>query len=192
MRATLHTDRLLLRPVAFGDAPAISVLAGDYDIAKMTGSIPHPFPVISAEIRTMAFNAAWKNGNEYAYAITENGHNLMGIVSLFRRAQNFPFELGYWIGRPFWGNGYMTEACKALIREAQTSLSLTQIVAGVFFDNDVSVRVLEKLGFVFTGTGEDYFSIARLSHAKSLDFVLKLPLANPLLTDTNIAMDTLS
>lgn len=171
MERIIYTERLVLRPVKFEDAPALSRMAGDYHIARMTGSIPSPFPIISAEIRTMLFESAWRRGLEYSYAISVEGGELIGIVSLFRRSETSDFELGYWLGRPYWGNGYMTEACRALIDCAEDRLGVTTLTAGVFSDNPGSVRILEKLGFTNTGVIDQYFSIARLCKAESLNFI---------------------
>ena len=171
MERVIKTDRLVLRPITLEDAPAFSKLAGDFDIAKMTGSIPSPFPVLSAEVRTMMFEAAWRQHTEYSYAISIDGGALMGELSLFKRKGESGFELGYWLGRPYWGHGYMTEACQALIETAENSLGLTHIKAGVFEDNPGSIRILEKLGFEGLGPEADYFSIARLCKAKSLGFI---------------------
>lgn len=171
MKRTIKTERLVLRPITLGDAPEFARLAGDFDIAKMTGSIPSPFPVISAEIRTMMFEMAWRQGTEYSYAISKAGGDLMGELSLFRRKGAESFELGYWIGKPYWGHGYMTEACSALIACAEEHLGVTTLVAGVFSDNPGSVRILEKLGFTNTGVINQYFSIARLCKAESLNFI---------------------
>ncbi len=171
MERIINTDRLVLRPVTLGDAPDFSKLAGEYDIAKMTGSIPSPFPLLSAEIRTIMFEAAWRQHVEYSYAISIDGGEMMGELSLFKRKGEDGFELGYWLGRPFWGQGYMTEACQALIDVAENKLGLTQITAGVFEDNPGSIRILEKLGFEGLGSEADYFSIARLCKAKSLGFI---------------------
>ena len=171
MQRTIKTDRLVLRPIMFDDAPALSRLGSDYDIASMTGSIPHPFPLISAEIRTMMFSAGWRQGTEYSYAISNGGGDLMGVASLFRRKDAEDLELGYWIGRPYWGAGYITEACQALIACAENTMGLKKILAGVFADNPGSMRVLEKLGFECTGPEKDYFSIARLGKAKSIGYI---------------------
>lgn len=174
MRPVIETSRLVLRKLAPSDAAAISQLAGDIDVARMTGSFPHPFPLLSAEVKVMILNAMHAQGLAYPYAITVDGGPLLGMADIFRRAKGFPFELGYWLGRPYWGKGYAAEASEALMREAKASLGLTEIVAGVFHDNAGSVRVLEKLGFDCLGFGDDYFSMARRKKAKSIDFHLKL------------------
>lgn len=174
MRSIIKTDRLILRKLSSNDASAISKLAGDPDIARMTGSFPHPFPLLSAEVKVMMLKAMNRQKNAYPYAVTKDGGDLMGMVDMFRNGPGFPFELGYWLGKPYWGQGYAAEASRAILQEAKKTLGLTEIVAGVFFDNPSSVRVLEKLGFKPCGPGGDYFSMARLKKASSLDFHLSL------------------
>ncbi|MGJ8564218.1 MAG: GNAT family N-acetyltransferase [Alphaproteobacteria bacterium] len=171
MRRIIETERLSLRPITLSDAEDFSVLASDFDIAKMTGSIPHPFPKLSAEIRVMVFKAGWAKQKEYAYAISPRGGRFMGIVSLFRRGKSSELELGYWLGRPYWGNGFMSEACRGIIDEAKEALGIEKIAAGVFHDNPASMRILEKLGFSPTGDSDMYFSMARLAKAESLSFM---------------------
>ncbi len=173
MLETITTRRLILRPIKFSDAEAMSRLASDYDVASMTGSIPHPFPVLTAEIKAMIFKAAWKQGREFAYAITKDGRELIGIISLFKRPSHTNFELGYWIGKPYWNHGFATEAGFALLNAAKTNLKIKTVQANAYADNASSYKVLRKLGFTETGTTSELFSIARLKKAKSVNFVLK-------------------
>jgi len=174
MRNQLHTERLTLRQTDLRDAIAFSKLASDFDVARMTGSIPFPFPLLAAEFKIMSFHAAKRRGLSHPYAITlKDQDDMIGVTDLFRRSHNHLWEIGYWIGRPYWGRGYMTEACEALLAEANRTLGLEDRVAGAFTDNPGSTRVLEKLGFERTGQPNDYFSMGRLKNAKSQDYILK-------------------
>jgi len=174
MRDIIETKRLVLRQTERRDADAFSKLVSDFDIARMTGSIAYPYPVLSAEFKIMTFHAAKRRGLAHPYAITLKGDDaLIGITDLFKREETALWEVGYWIGRPFWGKGYMTEACAALLAEADTTLGAADRVAGVFIDNPGSARVLEKLGFKRSRQPEPYFSMARLKKAPSQDFILK-------------------
>ena len=74
--------------------------------------------------------------------------------SVFRRHIGNGIELGFWIGKPYWGRGYATEAARALVGYAFDKLGLTQIVAGAFRENRASRRVLEKVGFGKTTLAE--------------------------------------
>lgn len=174
MRDEIETERLVLRQTKQSDAAAFSRFASDIEIARMTGSIAYPYPILSAEFKIMTFHSAKRRGLAHPYAITVKGQDdLIGIADLFKRGADALWEIGYWIGRPFWGQGYMTEACSALLREADKTLGPEDRVAGVFTDNPGSARVLEKLGFERSGEPEYYFSMGRLKKALSQDFVLK-------------------
>lgn len=172
MRDRINTERLVLRPLVFSDAPAFSRLANDYDIAKMTGSFPYPFPLLSAEFKVMYLMSHRRRGLAHPYAISIEGGELMGIMDLFRKDSSSSFEIGYWIGRPFWGQGYISEAAKAVIKEARETLAVSTITAGVFNDNPASQRILAKLGFEIIGPSEPYFSNARLKNTDGIDLKL--------------------
>ena len=176
MRDEIKTKRLVLRQLTLEDAKAFSELASDYDIAKMTGSLPHPMPLFSAEFKIMCLRRQKQRGLAYPYAITQDGVELMGVMDLFRGAPDAVLEIGYWIGKPYWGQGLSTEAAKAIIQEARYTLGVKALEAGVFADNPASLRVLQKLGFEKTGAEEMYFSIGRLKKARSMN--LRLDLAN--------------
>jgi len=174
MRNHFYTERLKLRQTETRDAAAFSKLASDFDVARQTGSIPFPFPLLSAEFKIMSFHAAKRRGLAHPYAITlQDDDEMIGVTDLFKRNAGSLWEIGYWIGRPFWGHGYMTEACEALLAEADNTLGSEDRVAGAFTDNPGSTRVLEKLGFERKGKPNYYFSMARLKNAKSQDFVLR-------------------
>jgi len=174
MRDEIRTERLVLRQLTLNDAAAFSKLAGDYDISKMTGSLPHPFPLYSAEFKIMYLRQQKRRGLAYPYAITINGGDLIGVMDLFRSVPDAALEIGYWIGKPYWGQGLSTEAAKAIIQEAKDRLGVQALMAGVFADNPASLRVLEKLGFKTTGSEEMYFSMARMEKARSV--ILRLDL----------------
>jgi len=169
MRDRIETERLVLRQLTLEDAPAFSRYANDFDISRMTGSIPHPFPLLSAEFKIMYMLSQKRRALAFPYAVTIDGGDMIGIADLFRRSPHATLEIGYWMGKPFWGTGYMTETCQALMDEARNTLGVKALVAGVFADNPASIRVLEKLGFKLTGKSEPYFSNARLKKAESLD-----------------------
>jgi len=104
----------------------------------------------------------------YPYAITIDGGELIGVMDLFRSASDAILEIGYWIGKPYWGQGLSTEAAKGIIDEAKETLGVKALLAGAFADNQGSLRVLEKLGFKPTGEEEMYFSMGRMKKARSI------------------------
>ena len=173
MRDEIKTDRLILRPIGDRDAQNISTLAGDIDIARMTSTIPYPYPLISADFFIMTNRENRRRGLCYNYAVTlRDNDQLMGVVGVFRRGEDTALELGYWIGKPYWNQGYTTEACSAVLREAQQSLGVTRIVAGVFVDNPASLKVLRKLGFKSLETYGNWFSMARMERSKGVNLTL--------------------
>lgn len=184
MRDKIKTKRLVLRQLTLEDAGAISRLAGDYDISRMTGSFPYPFPLLSAEFKVMDLQQKKRRNLAFPYAVTKDGGELMGMADIFRREVDAALEIGYWIGKPYWGQGYITEAAQAVITEAQITLGAKVLIAGVFSDNPASLRVLQKLGFELTGSSEMYFSMGRLEKAHSLDLRLDCQATEQPLQDT--------
>ncbi len=179
MHDTIQTQRLNLRPLAIEDAKALSKQGSDFDIARMTGSFPHPFPLLSAEFKIMDLKQKHQRGLAFPYAVTIDNGSMIGIVDLFRSNLEVPIEtgleIGYWIGRPFWGRGYATEACQGLIQNAVDTLKVRRIKAGVFVDNPASQTVLKKLGFQVSNTPKTlFFSMARMEKAWSLDMHLDI------------------
>jgi RimJ/RimL family protein N-acetyltransferase len=143
----LTTARLRLRAPQREDAPAIAVLANDRRIAENTARIPHPYTLADAE----GFLAYLEESEiEIAFAITLADDTLIGICGLRMRQRKMP-EIGYWLGAPFWGHGYATEAARALIDQAFEELGFEWLEAGARVSNPASRRVLEKCGFQWSG-----------------------------------------
>jgi ribosomal-protein-alanine N-acetyltransferase len=148
----LTTPRLLLRPLATSDAPEIQRLAGDWAIARMTLSIPHPYGDGVAEQWIASQAEAFALGQQAAFAISlREGGTLVGSVGLMICPEHARAELGFWIGRPFWGRGYCTEAAGAVIRFGFEQLGLNRIFAHHFAHNPASGRVMQKLGMKYEG-----------------------------------------
>lgn len=148
----LRTTRLLLRSFDLGDVPDLARLAGANEIAATTLKIPHPYAEDDA--RSFLANASedFSAGRAVIFAISIlAGSELCGAVGLhiadsYRRA-----ELGYWIGVPFWGRGYATEAASAAVEFGFHTLHLNRIYAHHFSGNTASQRVLEKIGMRHEG-----------------------------------------
>ena len=139
----LATARLRLRTPQPEDAPAIAALANDRRIAENTARIPHPYTLADAEgfLRYLE-----ENETEIAFAITLADDALIGICGLRTKPRKSP-EIGYWLGAPYWGHGYATEAARAVIDHAFEDLGLERLEAGARVSNPASRRVLEKCGF---------------------------------------------
>jgi RimJ/RimL family protein N-acetyltransferase len=143
-----RTPRLLLRPGFPEDAPALAAAIADEGIVRNLATAPWPYRMRDAE----AFLASPRDPilpSLLVFERTGGAAQLVGSCGLGRR-QSGAIELGYWIGRPFWGRGLATEASTALIDIAR-ALGLKQLEASHYIDNPASARVLDKLGFESTG-----------------------------------------
>jgi [ribosomal protein S5]-alanine N-acetyltransferase len=148
----LETERLILRPPQLADVPYFVPLIADYEVAKNLSSVPHPY----TEEAGFAFiaRAADKRsrGEDYAFAVLrKNDDAYVGACGVHPERN---WEFGYWIGKPYWGHGYATEAARRLIAFAFEELDTDYLTAGWFHDNPASSRVLAKLGCVPAGTEE--------------------------------------
>lgn len=154
----IRTARLLLRPYEDGDAAAVQRLAGDARVADTTLTIPHPYPDGIAEMWIATHEALWESGRGAVFAVTTlEGQKVVGTVGLTRRREQDSAELGYWVGHPFWGHGYCTEAARAVVDFGFTVLPIDRIHAHHFERNPASGRVMQKIGMT-----ESFFKPAAL------------------------------
>jgi RimJ/RimL family protein N-acetyltransferase len=144
----LETERLVLRAPQIEDAKAVVALASDRRVAENTARIPHPYRMSDALEWISSVTA--EEGKQ-TFLITLAGAPIGACGIDLREAS--PPELGYWIGAPHWGQGYATEAARAVIDHAFTDLGHEALQAGARVSNPASRRVLEKCGFQWTGVG---------------------------------------
>ena len=166
-----RTPRLLLRPGFPEDAPALAAAIADEAIARNLATVPWPYSMRDAE----AFLASPRDPILPSLLIFERGTGapqLAGACGLGRRPSG-SVEMGYWIARAFWGRGYATEACIALVEIART-LGLPSLEGSHFTDNPGSARVLQKLGFVPLGIVAPRMSCARGEDVPALLMRLEL------------------
>jgi ribosomal-protein-alanine N-acetyltransferase len=150
---TLQTTRLLLRPFALSDAPTVQLLAGDIAIADTTLNLPHPYADGMAESWISKHSEAFAKEEGLTLAIVNKPDGvLVGAISLMGIAKGHQAELGYWIGKPYWHQGYCTEAAQALVLCAFTKLGLLRVYASHFSRNPASGRIMQKLGMQHEGT----------------------------------------
>jgi len=142
----LETERLTLRAPRFEDAKRVAALVNDRRIAENTARIPHPYGIADAK----EWIGAVISQSAESYLITVGGE-IVGGCGLDSR-DGAP-EIGYWLGVPFWGCGYATEAARALIDHAFGDLGHEVVTSGARVSNPASRRVLEKCGFQWTGVG---------------------------------------
>jgi RimJ/RimL family protein N-acetyltransferase len=148
----LETERLLLRPLATDDAPALAELLGDdWEAIKQTGRMPYP-ATESALRGWIALHVA-PASHSFLMLRREDDAALGGIGFGGRGALA---ELGYVLGRRFWGQGYATEGVRAMIAHAP-AVGFGGLEAYSFIDNLASARVLAKAGFADCGmVSRDY------------------------------------
>lgn len=149
----IETQRLLLRTPQLEDASEVQRLAGDFRIADVTSSIPHPYPPELAQRWIERCAEEWASGAAANFIITEaDSGKLVGCMAL-KDISRGEAEVGYWIGVPYWSRGYASEACNALVDFAFRHLRLRRLHASHLARNPQSGRVLFKAGFRHLGLG---------------------------------------
>lgn len=156
----IKTDRLVLRPWHDADAEALFKYASDPDIGPIAGWPPHTSVENSLEIIRTVFSAP----ETYAVVKKDTGEpvgccGIMFADSLHSAAMKpGEAEIGYWIGKPHWGQGLIPEAVRALLARCFNELALNAVWCGYYEGNDKSRRVCEKCGFRFHHTNRDILS----------------------------------
>ena len=152
----LETQRLLLRNWVEDDADSLFEYAKDPEIGPIAGWPPHKSKEESLDVIRNVFN-----GKE-CYAICEKGTDkAIGAIELKLNGhtdmtnRDDECELGYWLGKPFWGKGYMPEAAREIIRHGFEELGMHTIWCGYYEGNQKSKRVQEKVGFLYHHTSKD-------------------------------------
>jgi RimJ/RimL family protein N-acetyltransferase len=147
----LRTRRLVLRPFQLGEASVVQKLGGAPEVAFTTQNIPHPYLDGIAEAWIASQATAWEEARFLTLAIEPDAQGLVGAVTLRLESAQRCGELGYWIGLPFWGNGFATEASAALLDYGFGVLDLHRIQARHLTRNPASGRVMQKLGMSAEG-----------------------------------------
>ncbi|WP_258171497.1 GNAT family N-acetyltransferase [Paenibacillus sp. R14(2021)] len=149
---TFQTERLLLRPFDQGDARNVVQLAGEYEVARTTLSLPHPYPIDAAYSWISFRKDAAKNGHGYTFAmVVEATQQLIGCISLNITSEHQRAEIGYWLGSAHWGQGYATEAARRVVRFGFEDLRLNRIFGAAMTKNPASAAVLKKAGMQHEG-----------------------------------------
>jgi len=152
----LETERLMLRPYVRDDAPEITRLLNDVEMARFLMVIPHPF--VEFDARTLV-KAAWRRltggrGFDLLVTIKDGDDKPVGSAGVGLHDEGRRGELGFWIGRDYWGRGYASEAARRMTAFATQTLGVRRLTGTVAVDNDASLAVLGKLGFSESGRGE--------------------------------------
>jgi [ribosomal protein S5]-alanine N-acetyltransferase len=145
----LISDRLILRPFGLSDAKRVQELAGDKSIYDTTESIPHPYKDGIAEEWISTHPLQLQNQKHISYAIClKNNELLIGDIGLVLEIINFRSEVGYWVGKKYWGQGYATEALATILEFAKDDLKLNKVIARHLTRNPASGKVMQKNNFI--------------------------------------------
>lgn len=163
----LRTERLALRPLRAEDAAELHRLVNDWDVAKSLARVPFPYPRELADEWIASTRAQLAEGRAWHLAITgiehagtpEESEVLVGCVGLTLDTARKEAELGYWVGRRFWGHGVGPEAAGRIARWALANLGIEKLVASASLENARSQAVLRRIGFREVGEGaRDFLS----------------------------------
>jgi RimJ/RimL family protein N-acetyltransferase len=160
--------RVMLRRPQMADAARIAELMNDYGVVKNLSRAPWPYGLEDAVSWLTHVTGHGGRPNDYPFAIV-TGDGLVGVIGISANPQNPDApELGYWLGRFYWGRGFATEAGRLALGFAFDELELDAVEAGHFADNAASGRVLQKLGFAYTQ------DVARFSRARDCDVTCRM------------------
>jgi RimJ/RimL family protein N-acetyltransferase len=149
---TLETDRLLLKEVALAHIADYEKYFIDYEVVQhLSGAVPWPYPEngIESFIKNVIVPQQGKDKWVWGIFLKTNPDELIGVVDLWRDGK--PENRGFWLGRKFWGNGFMTEATEKVTEYAFTELGFEKLTFSNAVGNLRSRRVKEKTGAVLIG-----------------------------------------
>ena len=142
-------ERVILRRLRMSDADAITEYCKDLMLSRYTQNIPYPYKKKDAVWFVNHCAKEWKNKTGFVYAI-EFQKKPIGVISLYPRGSDSA-EMGYWVGRPYWGQGVTTEAAKLVLKEGFNLLKLHKIYATHHPKNPASGKVMQKIGMKYEG-----------------------------------------
>jgi ribosomal-protein-alanine N-acetyltransferase len=149
---TLSTQRLILRPFSLTDAPRVQLLAGAWEVANTLATMPHPYPDGAAQEWIAGHAKDFETGKNLPLAICLKDGTLIGDISLMGfRTPHSRAEIGYWLGKDYWGQGYCTEALRAVIKLGFEQLGLNRIFGQHWSRNVASGKVMHKAGLKHEG-----------------------------------------
>lgn len=153
VRKTIEGKRVLIRKLRIEDSDPIFLLVNDPEVVRWTTRIPHPYPEDAAAEFICNCQGQWQKGEAFVFAqILMQSGEFLGVIGLSNVARTHGCaELGFWTGRPYWNNGFATEAVSLVLRFAFDDLGLHRVYASTFEKNAGSRKVLEKNRFSLEG-----------------------------------------
>lgn len=144
---TIETNRLLLRLFKETDAPEVTKLCNNYNLYKNTLYLPYPYSIEDALSWIKNHLDNFNDNKYFEFAITDKvTGKLYGAIALSKHQKFNNGELAYWVGEEYWGNGYATEAAKAILEFAFIEKQYHRVFARYFHSNPASGKVIEKIG----------------------------------------------
>ncbi|MEA2880378.1 MAG: hypothetical protein QOF14_5574 [Hyphomicrobiales bacterium] len=165
----VRTARLVLRPPRDSDAEHLFQLFGNWEVIRWLSSPPWPYALEDAR----DFVAARSRPDpDFITAVITLDNELIGATdAIIKSASTVQrergYSLGYWIGQPYWGRGYMSEAARGFVGHVFATIADDTLYSGAFSNNAASLRIQEKLGFRRDGEGTFYSN----PHAKDMHHV---------------------
>ena len=164
----IETERLLLRPIRESDLDDLVAGINDWNVARMLARVPHPYGRADAE-EYLALARRNADTGRSLYLVMERDGRLIGNIGIGQMPHIS--EFGYWLGRAHWGQGFATEAGRAVLAYGFDVLGIRLVRSGIFADNPASLRVQMKLGFRRVGVGPR-LCLARGAKVAHIDTVL--------------------
>lgn len=156
----LDTKRLILRPIEEADSDLLYPLINNLDVAIHMLNIPNPYPdgMLLSWIRATRESMEHNERLDLTIILKATGAPI-GVCGINQiNWEHMNAEIGYWLGQPYWGNGYMTEAVVNMLDYGFDDYDFYRMYARCLMSNPASARVLEKSGMKFEGCarGEVY------------------------------------
>ena len=166
MKIELHTNNLVIKKPSEKHLNSLIKELNNWNISKWLIEVPYPYSIDDAKY--------WvKKTKQDQYSLNIYLKNkLIGGVSLSNQRENSKWELGYWIGEEYWGNGYAIEACENLISYFFSNTNNSIIYASHMKDNIKSKKIIINLGFKLVSSGKK-FSISRNEMVEDLNYELR-------------------
>ena len=166
MNVELHTNNLIIKKPSEKHLKSLIKELNNWNISKWLIEVPYPYTVDDAK-----YWVKKSKQDQYSFNIYLK-NKLIGGLSLSNQRENSKWELGYWIGEEYWGNGYAIEACENLISYFFSNTNNSIIYASHMKDNIKSKKIIIKLGFNLISSGKK-FSISRNEMVEDLNYELR-------------------
>ena len=166
---SIQTNRLIIKPPESGDVEALVALVNNWEVVKWLVDVPYPYNKSNGIKFVEKSKQDLEMGSQYNCLIFLQDY-LVGGIGLYLQ-ENGIYELGYWLGEEYWGQGIATEASRAMLAFGFNKLKQTRIEACYLDGNDASANVLKKLDFVNLG---ETMRFCKLHNKEMKDYLMYL------------------